>query len=197
MVLAGLTCWDPVTGQTSNDLQKMASMSQILGGTQRVLNTGSSSLQTYTFPDWYADIFLQIPDLPWTVGGVENLAQFCREQKTLLLDRLTTAFPSYDWTTPQTGAVEVIDKAKNVSDMSLRLWDYYKEILNPTLATPHNPIELYSVNSNNLGVDANIARCQEIVATPDTTSNVVMRCELAYRLIIFSDAADALTANGL
>ena len=196
LISLNMTCWDSTTGQLSDDAERMSEMAQLIANARLVLNTGSCALVCTEAPDWCADLLVDGGgDLPVKRGSLDEFALYVREQEAALTTRLMAEFPNYDWVTPTIGAVETIDKARTGSDESLRLWEYYRDIINPNLMTPEGPPELY--NSVGRGSSVDLARVDSILATPDDVSNRVWRCELAYRLIVYSDARMALDEAGL
>jgi hypothetical protein len=196
LITLGITCWDPTTGEISTDTQRLNEMSTILTNAQVVLNCGSAALVRTDAPDWCASILVDdAVDLPVRRGDINTFAEYCHEQESILYSRLTTDFPSYDWTDPIAGAVDVIDRSRSGSAESSRCWEYYRDILNPNLTTPDGPAELYVTDARPWRAD--IARCNQILAVPDDTANRIWRCDLAYRYIGYREAVTALAEIGL
>lgn len=196
LITLGMTCWDTTTGEVSTDTERLTEMGTILTNAQVVLNCGSTALVRTDAPEWCAEILVDFAvDLPVRRGSLEVFAEYCHEQESLLFTRLATDFPTYDWTNPIAGAVDVIDRSRSGSAESSRCWEYYRDILNPSLATPDGPAELYVTNARPWR--ANLARCAEVASVPDDTANRIWRCELAYRYIQYREAVDALASIDL
>lgn len=193
-----LTCWDSTTGQFSGDAERMSDMAQLINNARVVMDLGSCALVRTEAPDWCCEMLIDpLYDLPVVGGGVTALAAHVRTQEAALLARLSAAFPSYNWSTPVLGAVETIDKSRSGSAESMRLWEYYRDIINPNLATPTGPAELFEENLIEHEVAVDVARVQEVLAVPDDLASRVWRCELAYRLMVYSEARVALEQVGL
>lgn len=197
LIALGITCWDPMTGVMSTDDQHLADMARVLNSQRIIMSTGSCAFVTCDAPDYYRDMLADPrgTDLPFATDSVEAFVAIARERDAALFSRLTTDFPTIDWTDPIAGAISVIDTARTGNAEAKRAWTYYATIIDPTQPTPDGPGELYVENVSPWRV--NLARVADMLALPDDTANRVWRCELAYRFIVYREAVRAFDEAGL
>lgn len=197
LIALGITCWDPVTGEMSTDARHLADMARLVNSQRTILNVGSCAFVSCDAPDLYRDVLAdpRASDLPFRADSIEAFTAHARAEQRTLLDRLTSGLPSYDWTLPIDAAVAVIDSTRLGNAEAKRAHAYYSTILDPARVTADGPSELYD---SSRGVwRADIARVAEILAIPDDLSSRIWQAELAYRLIVYTEAVVAFDEAGL
>ena len=192
LILNGITCWHPRTGVMDDKSTRFQELAAIATSATVVMPVGSSAILRTEAPEEYIGKWAAVGDqVPCCPGTLDDFQRFVFANESLLLRRLGQEFPELDWVNDAVGsAVAVIDTLSGAGGLEQQIWDFYRAVLDPEAATPSGPSPLYDDASGPFR--ANIERCRVIAATPDDAADPVMRAELAYRCVVFTEAADAM-----
>jgi hypothetical protein len=197
IILGGHTCWNPVTGG-SYDNDPFQSRNQVLSSVQRVINTGSGVLAEILTPPEMEPVMRSYRYVPLLVDTtLEQFVAHVRTERDALVARFVAEDDGLAWTEdPINAAIATLDELRLGDAEAQRLWEYYRYIFTPALPTPDGPNECYVFDHEGNVIAADIARCLDLVNTPDELSNQVRRAELCYWIIIYTECDESAAGQG-